>query len=189
MTNEKNPPLALLKASLQKEVMMNDKPFSWLRVVHKAMKCPERRYLFWWRIASYLFQRRNSVVKNIARRINRKLIQKYGAEIQLGAAIQPGMKITHYQGLIINSAATIGHSFKVRQNTTIGITGNNTANLPISINIGNNVSIGASSCIIADQIEIGDNVVIGAMSFINKDIPSNSTVITEKTMRIITHSG
>ncbi|CCK15710.1 Serine acetyltransferase [Cronobacter universalis NCTC 9529] len=47
--------------------------------------------------------------------------------------------------------------------------------------IGDNVSIGASSCIIADQISIGNNVVIGAMSFINKDIPDNCTVVTEKT--------
>lgn len=96
----------------------------------------------------------------------------------------PGLVISHHQGIVINGSAVIGHSFRIRQNTTIGITGSNPSKLPISIRIGNNVSIGANSCIIADQIIIGDNVVIGAMSFINKDLPDNSNVITEKTLRI-----
>ena len=45
------------------------------------------------------------------------------------------------------------------------------------------VDVGANSCIIGTGIEIGDNVVIGAMSFINKNVPSNHTYITEKTSR------
>lgn len=41
--------------------------------------------------------------------------------------------------------------------------------------IGDNVSVGANSCIIADSLSIGDNVTIGAMSFVNKSIPADST--------------
>lgn len=123
-------------------------------------------------------------MKQAALRINRKLIFKYGTEIELGARILPGLVITHHQGIVINGSAVIGHSFRIRQNTTIGITDNNPSNLPISIKIGNNVSVGANSYIIADQIVIGDNVVIGAMSFINKDLPDNSNVITDKTLKI-----
>lgn len=184
MKDQKDKNLLLLKESLQKEVMMNTKPFSWFSVIHKAVKCPRRRYYFWWRIASYWYQNKTGVLKQAALRINRKLTMKYGTEIELGARILPGLVITHYQGIVINGAAVIGHSFRIRQNTTIGITGSNPSKLPISIKIGNNVTIGANSCIIADQIVIGDNVVIGAMSFINKDVPDNSNVITEKTMRL-----
>lgn len=176
--------LLLLKECLQKEVMMNAKPFSWPRVIHKAIKCPKRRYHFWWRIASYWYQNKTGYLKQAALRINRKLALKYGTEIELGARIMPGLVISHHQGIVINGSAVIGHSFRIRQNTTIGITGNNLSRQPISIRIGNNVSIGANSCIIADQIVIGDNVVIGAMSFINKDLPDNSHVITEKKMKI-----
>ncbi|VAL22885.1 bifunctional N-acetylglucosamine-1-phosphate uridyltransferase/glucosamine-1-phosphate acetyltransferase [Enterobacter hormaechei] len=53
-----------------------------------------------------------------------------------------------------------------------------------SILIGDNVSVGAGSCIIANSIVIGSNVDIGAMSFINKDIPSNCIVYTKKTNEI-----
>lgn len=165
--------------------MISSKPFSWLRVIHKAWKCPKRRYHFWWRLASYWYQNETRFMKSAALRINRNLISKYGTEIELGARIAPGLVITHHHGIVINGAVVIGHSFRIRQNTTIGITGGNPGQLPISIVIGDNVSIGASSCIIADQINIGDNVVIGAMSFINKDIPGNRTVFTEKTMKII----
>lgn len=180
--NERN--LLLLKECLQKEVMMSAKPFSWPGAIHKAIKCPRRRYYFWWRIASYWYQNKTGVLKRAALRINRNLTLKYGTEIELGARILPGLVITHHQGIVINGSAVIGHSFRIRQNTTIGITGSNPSKLPISIRIGNNVSIGANSCIIADQVVIGDNVVIGAMSFINKDLPDNSNVITEKTLRI-----
>lgn len=39
-----------------------------------------------------------------------------------------------------------------------------------SIEIGNNVFIGANSTILYD-VKIGDNVIIGAGSLVNKDIP------------------
>ena len=93
--------------------------------------------------------------------------------------------ISHHHGIVINGSAVIGHSLRIRQNTTIGITGASIHKEPISIVIGNNVSIGANSCIISDKIRIGDNVVIGAMSFVNKDIPSNTTVYSEKTLHVI----
>ena len=174
-----------LRECLQREVMMSTKKFSWYRVIHKAIKCPNRRYHFWWRVASFWHTSNNSFLKKRAAKINRRLIAKYGTEIQLGAHIGPGLVISHHQGIVINGAAIIGHSFRIRQNTTIGITGTNIEKEPISLVIGNNVSIGANSCIIADQISIGNNVVIGAMSFVNKSIPDDVTVYTEKSLKII----
>lgn len=164
---------------------MSSKNFSWFRLLHKAIKCPNRRFHFWWRIASYWHHSDSKFLKKRAAKINRNLIFKYGSEIQLGAHIGPGMVISHHHGIIINGSTVIGHSLRIRQNTTIGITGANVNKEPISIVIGNNVSIGPGSCIIADQIRIGDNVVIGAMSFVNKDIPSDVTVYTEKSLKLI----
>ncbi|WP_338030655.1 serine acetyltransferase [Erwinia endophytica] len=37
----------------------------------------------------------------------------------------------------------------------------------------------------SENIKIGNNVTIGAMSFINKNIPDNCTVFTEKINRTI----
>lgn len=171
-----------LKACLRREVMMSDRPFSWLKVLHKAVKCPERRYLFWWRIAAYLYQTGRPYSRKLAKRINRKITLKYGTEIQLGARIGAGMTISHHYGIVINGSTRIGENFKIRQNTTIGIPGNPAKSRGdlTTIVIGDNVTVGASSCIIGNDLIIGNNVTIGAMSFINKNIPDNCTVYTEK---------
>lgn len=174
--------LVFLKECLRVEVIGGkDKTFSWLRVFRHAWRQPHRRYLFWWRIASYLHSTEHKVKKKIAYKINRKLIQKYNTEIVLGAQIGIGMKIAHYCGIVITGYSKIGANLSIRHNTTIGIKNSNLPANEYSIVIGDNVSIGANSCIISDQISIGDNIKIGAMSFVNKDIASNSIFYTEKT--------
>lgn len=111
-----------------------------------------------------------------------RLSEKYGADISVAAHIGKGMKINHYIGIIVRAECVIGENLNIRQNTTIGRK-DSLLNDGKTI-IGNNVDIGAHSCIIGDVI-IGDNVTIGAMSFINKDIPSNITVYTQKTNNLI----
>lgn len=112
-----------------------------------------------------------------ARRINHKLLRSYGTDISLEASIGPGMKVNHYVGIVVRAESVIGRNVKLRQNTTIGR--KNSEDASGRIVIGDNVDIGAHSCIIGD-ITIGDNVTIGAMAFVNKDVPANSVVYCEK---------
>ncbi|HFG6477923.1 TPA: DapH/DapD/GlmU-related protein [Salmonella enterica subsp. enterica serovar Potsdam] len=85
-------------------------------------------------------------------------------------------------GIVITKKARIGCNLSLKQNTTVG----NKQGLKEDdfIIIGNNVDIGANTCIIG-SITIGDNVTIGAMSFVNKSIPANSIYITKKTSEVI----
>ncbi|ERH39263.1 serine acetyltransferase [Salmonella enterica subsp. enterica serovar Enteritidis str. 10-34587] len=112
--------------------------------------------------------------------INRKLNSKFGIDIELGAVIGYGLDIPHHMGIVITKKARIGCNLSLKQNTTVG----NKQGLKEDdfIIIGNNVDIGANTCIIG-SITIGDNVTIGAMSFVNKSIPANSIYITKKTIR------
>jgi serine acetyltransferase len=174
-----------LHECLRREVMKSDKKFSWLRTFHKALKCPHRRFNFWWRIASYMFNTNSYFLRKISKVINRRLVSKYNTEILLHAHIGPGLSITHYISVVITGWVNIGHNFVVRQNTTIGLPNKPSENDP-SITIGDNVELGANSCIISNNIVIGNNVTIGAMSFINKDIPDNCTVFIEKTTKMKT---
>ncbi len=165
--------------------MMSNKPFSWFRTIHKAVKCPERTFYFWWRIASYLYRSKKRPGKYLARKINRHLIRNYHTEIQLSAHIGPGLKITHFLSVVINGSAVIGENFKIRQNCTIGLSGGaGKPGVPPAIYIGDNVDIGANSCVIGNNLTIGDNVTIGAMTFINKNIPDNTVVYTEKILKM-----
>lgn len=169
--------MQFLKECLLVEVIGGkNKTFSWPRAVRHAWRQPRRRFIFWWRIASYMYHSKNKFLKRLASRINRNLFYKYNAEIELGLTVAPGFYIGHFCGVVITRNATIGRNFEVRQNTTIGLKSSNDDRIVI----GDNVSVGAHSCIIAENLSIGDNVVIGAFSFINKDIPSNTIYYTRR---------
>ncbi|HEK2837297.1 serine acetyltransferase [Proteus mirabilis] len=177
--------IEFLKLCLQKEVIKSDtKEFSWRRAIQRAWKHPERRFYFWWRIASFLYKSNKN--KNIAEYINRKLLFKYNCDIHLNTKIKEGMKIHHFVGVVINENAVIGKNFNILQNSTIAVkTKGCSDNDDRFIKIGDNVTIGAFSCIMGDQLTIGNNVIIGAMSFINHNVDSNRVVYTKKLNNII----
>lgn len=94
-------------------------------------------------------------------------------EICDGVIIGEEFNYSHPFSTIIN-AKRIGKNFTIHQNTTIGnkVDGRN----DLTPTIGDNVSVGANSCIIGD-ITIGNNVIIGAGTVVVKDIPDNSIVV------------
>lgn len=138
--------------------------------------------LFWWRLANEMYIYSSKKQKKTGLWINRKLNSKFGIDIELGAVIGYGLDIPHHMGIVITKKARIGCNLSLKQNTTVG----NKQGLKEDdfIIIGNNVDIGANTCIIG-SITIGDNVTIGAMSFVNKSIPANSIYITKKTSEVI----
>lgn len=148
-----------------------------------------KKYLFWWRLAHEMFMYGNEKQKKIANKIQKKLIYKFKIDIHLAAKIGKNFNIVHDVGIVITDIAIIGDNVSIRQNTTIGrktsFKNIDYKKMNHFIKIGNNVHIGANSCIIGDKLTIGSNVIIGAMSFINKDIPDNCTVYTKKTNTII----
>ena len=141
-------------------------------IVKRIFKNNTLRYLFMFRLAQYFYSG-NRFARAYAKRLERKLNLKYGVDISIDAQIGSGFRIGHLPGVVITGNVKIGRNFFIRQNTTIGI---KTLGLDrYDLVIGDNVSIGANSCVIADTLTIGDNVTIGAMSFVNKDIASGST--------------
>lgn len=168
---------------LHVEIVGVNNKFTWDRVLRRYFRNHNVRYIFWWRIASYLFHKGGKHNDRRAYSINRKLISKYGIEIELGASIAPGITFAHFQGTVISRASTIGKNLHIRQNTTIGIKNAQENN---KIIIGDNVSIGANCCIIGEDLTIGNNVTIGAMAFINQNVPDNSICYTTQKLNIKT---
>ena len=77
----------------------------------------------------------------------------------------------------------MGENCTVYQNVTIGRGRKyGTTNLPT---IGNNVTV-YTGAIIVGGVHIGDNAVIGAGAVVVKDVPANTTVVSQP-MRIIEH--
>lgn len=140
-------------------------------ILRRSRKNNVLRYLLMYRLAQYFFSK-GGALKVYAKRMERKLNLKYGVDISVECKIGKGFRIGHLPGVVITSHAVIGCNCFIRQNTTIGIKtlGFDT----YRIVIGDNVSIGANSCIVSDDLTVGDNATIGAMSFVNKDVAPNS---------------
>ncbi|MGX5056784.1 serine acetyltransferase [Enterobacter asburiae] len=179
--------LSLLKECLRLEVInrAGKKKFSWTRVIHRLLTSPEKRFYFWWRLASYLHKTDNKMLRKHARKINRKLCRKYCIEIALDAEIGPGMKINHGFGIVIRPECKIGIKLNIRHGVTIGRKAN--GDVSGRTIIGDNVDLGAHALIIGDVI-IGNNVVIGAGTFVNKHIPDNATVYNAKSTQVLIHT-
>lgn len=169
-----------LKEAIHLEII-GDARFSWLKILRRIRSSRSKKYIFWFRVASYLHTSEVRGLRSLAKRINKRLIRSYGVEIMLGAKIGKGLKIIHPIGIVVWKGAVIGSNLTIRQNTTIGTTRSD--NRPIVI--GDNVNIGANTCIIGDGIRIGDNVKIGAMSYVGCDVPDDCTFVTVKESRII----
>lgn len=167
---------AQLKRFWHVEILDPAKPFSWWRLLRRARRSNSSKCLFWLRLSQYLFGLKPRGARSLGKMINKSLTREFGVEIMLGAQIEEGLQLGHPTAIIIYSGVRIGKNCCIRQCTTIGSI--EKGNLPISL--GDNVDIGAHTCIIGSGLNIGNNVRIGAMSFVNKDIPDNVTYITRK---------
>lgn len=121
------------------------------------------KFTCWFRLG----QSRNSLLKFIAKIQNRRFKVKYSLDIPLEVKIGSGFYLGHGMGVVIHPTAIIGCNVNLSQFTTIG------SNKGKAAEIGDNVYIGPSVCIVED-VKIGCNVKIGAGSVVTKDIPDNT---------------
>lgn len=163
---------------LKVEVQKGDDPFSWRKTLHRAFKCKDRRFYFWFRLWRYFYTTNKFHLLSYAKRKAIKLNREYNIDINPRSTIGPGLKIVHFTGIVIRGNCNIGQNVVIRQNVTIG--DRHDTDIGISY-IGENVQIGANSCIIGN-VRIGKNVTIGAMSLINKSVPENTVVYSENHM-------
>lgn len=167
-----------LTQCLKAEVQKGKKSFSWGRTLHCALKCADRRFYFWFRVWGYLFKTNKYGLRKFAKHRMTKLNRKYSTDINPRACIGAGLKIVHFPGVVIRGNSVIGKNAVIRQGVTIGARNSTDEGLTI---IGDNVEIGANSCIIGD-ISIGNNVTIGALSLINKNVPDNTIVFSQNSI-------
>lgn len=104
----------------------------------------------------------------------RRLSTKTHIQIPTVASIGPGLHISHFGRIIVNSKVVLGKNVTLNTGITIGQT--NRGEKKGVPTIGNNVWIG-SNCVIVGNIHIGDDVFIAPNSFVTTDIPSHSLVI------------
>ncbi|WP_285768128.1 DapH/DapD/GlmU-related protein [Peribacillus sp. SI8-4] len=82
----------------------------------------------------------------------------------------PGLCLAHWGSIVVHKSTEVGENCKIHSAVNIGI---KKGKCPV---IGNNVYIGPGAKLFGG-ITIGDNVKIGANAVVNKDVPSNVTVV------------
>ena len=123
------------------------------------------RFLFWFRLSNC----DNTLLSGVSRIFYRIIGSNLRISIQRSTKIGYGLNIAHGGPVVINASAIIGDNVDIYQYTTIG------SSLFHAAQIGNNVYIGPSVCIVED-VKIGDGVTIGAGSVIVKDVEAGTTV-------------
>lgn len=104
-----------------------------------------------------------------------------GCEIYFNTSIEEGFYVVHGEGTVIGSRNTIGKGFIIHQGCTIGhkINGEGKGSI-----IGNDVKLYCNASILG-ALKIGDNVTIGAHSMVNKDVASNSTIVSSSRLEYL----
>ena len=122
-------------------------------------------FLFWLRLSNC----NNLLLGGVSRFIYQVIGCMFHISVHRQTKIGYGLRIVHNGPIVINVSTIIGDNVDIYQNTTIG------SMFLKAAQIGNNVYIGPSVCIVED-VKIGDGVTIGAGSVIVKDIEAGVTV-------------
>lgn len=124
----------------------------------------------YYRLYHYYSKKNNKILSAVFRMIYHKKCVKYGCDIPSKVEIGSGICLPHPIGVVVNSNSKIGKNVTIMGGVCIGHTHKGNPE------IGDNVYIGANTCIIG-PVKIGDNVVIGAGSVVIKNVSQGKTVI------------
>jgi len=126
--------------------------------------------VFLYRIARWLKAHRVRFLAPLVARLNLFLT---GVDINPGAAIGPGLRISHGTGLVIGGAATIGRDALILHAVTVGsLSPGRRGEMPV---IGDRAFLGAGAAVVGG-IRIGDDVVVGPNAVVTEDVPDGSRV-------------
>ena len=124
------------------------------------------RAVFLFRLVNYAYVNKNRLLFVIFWVFHRFYSTIHNFELPYRLEVDPGFRIWHSNGIVINDFVKIGKNCQIFHQVTIG---NWKGGQPV---IGDNVYIYPGAKIFGD-IKIGNNVVIGANAVVTKDIPDN----------------
>ena len=137
-----------------------------LRTLIRGLLSQGFQALFVYRVFRWFYERR------IATQPLRFLVERFieittGISIPAQATIGKGLRIHHFGGIIVHSAAAIGEYCTVYHGVTLGDRGG-WGGAP---RVGNRALIGAGAKLIGEVV-IGDDCVIGANAVVHTSVPA-----------------
>lgn len=120
-----------------------------------------------WSVSNFLYRHKFKLLGKIVYYLNYIL---FGCVIPPNIKIGKNCHIAHSIGVVINHNTIIGNNVVIMHNVTLGNYG---------VSIGDNVFLG-TGCVIQGPCKIGNGARIGANTYVNFDVPDNSTVVGTK---------
>lgn len=129
------------------------------------------------RIAHFLYSLKIPFIPRLISQFNRFFT---GIEIHPGARIGKRFFIDHGMGVVIGETADIGDDVMMYHGVTLGGHGwwSDKKGAKRHPTVGNNVVLGMN-CSVLGPIKVGDNSKIGAGALVIRDVPPNSTIVSE----------
>ncbi len=128
---------------------------------------PPLRAMAWFRLGCWLKERGVPLLPGA---IQRRLLRRYGLEIQVGAEIGGGLYIPHPVGVVM-APRRAGRDCSVIAAVTIGM--RNEWSFP---SLGDRVFVGAGARVLGG-ITVGDDAVIGANAVVISDVPPGARAV------------
>lgn len=128
--------------------------------------------VFRYRLCVYFF-RRAGLGRILSKFIWRGLVRNNASYFSPRSEILGGLRLPHAVGIVVGDGVVIGEDVTVFQNVTIGTAGGADIMYP---SIGDGVVIYAGACIIG-AVSVGAKSTVGANAVVNRDVPSNVTVV------------
>lgn len=111
-----------------------------------------------------------SIAYRALNRQKNRIGSRYGVEIPANV-FDKGLKIYHFQNIIVNAGSKIGKNCSVIGNVCIG--GKNGGK---GAQIGDDCELGVFSAVIGDLV-LGNNVKVGAGAIVTKSFPKDNIVL------------
>jgi len=146
-------------------------------LVSAYLREPGFRYTYYLRKVAFYNKRKRSVGV-FAYLYNRFWLNRYrfryGFDISPTTTIGPGLYLGHFGGVVISPYATLGANINIGQGVTIGATSRGTRTGAPTLE--DRVWVGAHA-IIVGKVTVGHDALIAPGAYVNFDVPSMAVVL------------
>jgi serine acetyltransferase len=110
-----------------------------------------------------------SAPKPISVLVRRRLLRRFGTDVEHGARLAPGLLLAHATGMVIGGDVALGPGVKLHQHVTLGQHRGGCPELEADVYVMPGATIVGPVC-------VGRGAVVGAGAYVCADVPSGAVV-------------
>jgi serine O-acetyltransferase len=158
------PLVAAVRADMAELARVKGTPYPTLRGRVDVIGLPGFWAVVLWRVANALHERG---LRPLSRLVHVVDLVLFGAELQPGCTVGPGVVMPHPVGVCIGHGTTIGARCRIMRG--VGLGGASDPGRPGHPVVGDDVWLMDRSCVLG-PVRIGDRSIVGALALVTRDV-------------------